>query len=250
MDDNKIILSTKDLIKKIDDNEILSGIDIEIKKGSFTVIMGPSGSGKSTLLYVLSGMDQATGGTIHYKDRDITNLKPDELTKLHGNDFGFIFQLSRLVKNLSLYENILISGLLCKDKLEEDVKKEALELLNEVGLMEAKDRFPSAVSGGEAQRAAVARAVIKEPEILFADEPTGALNKANSLEVMRLISEQNKRGRTILLVTHDREAAIYGTDILYLEDGKIKSEIELPVYNGKDVDRESAFLRWLDEQRW
>lgn len=250
MDDIKIILSAKGLVKKIDDNEILSGIDIEIKKGSFTVIMGPSGSGKSTLLYALSGMDQATEGTVYFKDKDITNLKVDELTKLHGNDFGFIFQSSRLVKNLSLYENVLISGLLCKGKREEDVKKETLELLNDVGLMEAKDRFPSAVSGGEAQRAAVARAVIKEPEVLFADEPTGALNKANSLEVMRLLSEQNKRGRTTLLVTHDREAAIYGTDILYLEDGKIKSEIELPVYNGKDVDRESAFLRWLDEQRW
>lgn len=250
MDDIKIILSAKGLVKKIDDNEILSGIDIEIKKGSFTVIMGPSGSGKSTLLYALSGMDQATEGTVYFKDKDITNLKVDELTKLHGNDFGFIFQSSRLVKNLSLYENVLISGLLCKGKREEDVKKETLELLNDVGLMEAKDRFPSAVSGGEAQRAAVARAMIKEPEVLFADEPTGALNKANSLEVMRLLSEQNKRGRTTLLVTHDREAAIYGTDILYLEDGKIKSEIELPVYNGKDVDRESAFLRWLDEQRW
>lgn len=250
MEESKIILSAKGLIKKYDDNEILSGIDIEIMKGSFTVIMGPSGSGKSTLLYTLSGMDHATGGTICYKNRDITSLKANELTTLHGNDFGFIFQSSRLVKNMSLYENILISGLLCKGKQEKDVKKKAMELIGEVGLIEAKDRLPSAVSGGEAQRAAVARAVIKEPEVLFADEPTGALNKANSLEVMRLLTEQNKKGRTIVLVTHDREAAIYGTDILYLEDGKIKSNIELPVYTGKDLERESVFSKWLDEQRW
>lgn len=250
MEDSKIILSAKGLVKKYDESEILSGIDIEIKKGSFTVIMGPSGSGKSTLLYTLSGMDLATKGTIHYKDRDITNLKADELTALHGNDFGFIFQSSRLVKNLSLYENILISGLLCKVKRDTDVKQKAEELMKEVGLTEARNRFPSAVSGGEAQRAAVARAVIKEPAILFADEPTGALNKANSLEVMRLLSEQNKKGRTIVLVTHDREATLFGTDILYLEDGRIKSSMELPVYNGKDISRESAFSRWLDEQRW
>ncbi len=245
-----IILSVKDLKKTYGDTEVLSGIDIEIKDGSFTVIMGPSGSGKSTLLYCLSGMEQVTEGQVLYGDKDVAGLSADELTKLHGNDFGFIFQSSRLVKNLSLYENILISGLLRNASDSTLQEKKADELIAEMGLEKVKNRFPGSVSGGEAQRAAVARAVIKEPSILFADEPTGALNKANSLEVMRLLSEQNKKGITILLVTHDREAALFGSDILYLEDGSIVSGLELPRYEGKDKERETIFLQWLEKQRW
>lgn len=250
MNDKKMILKTKGLIKKYGDAEVLSGINLEIREGSFTVIMGPSGSGKSTLLYCLSGMEHSSEGQILYNGHDITNISPDELTKLHGNDFGFIFQSDRLVGSLTLYENILVSGLLCKHAKDSDVRKKADELIRKVGLEGVKNSFPSVVSGGEAQRSAVARAVIKDPAILFADEPTGALNKANSLEVMKLLSDQNKTGRTILLVTHDREAALFGSDILYLEDGRIVSGLKLSEYNGKDENREKTFIQWLDEQRW
>lgn len=250
MNDKKIILKAKGLTKKYGDVKILSGLDLQIREGSFTVIMGPSGSGKSTLLYCLSGMEEASEGQICYSGQDITNISTDELTKLHGNDFGFIFQSDRLIGNLTLYENILVSGLLCKNEKDSDMRRKAEELIRKVGLEGVRDSFPSVVSGGEAQRTAVARAVIKDPAILFADEPTGALNKANSLEVMKLLSDQNKSGRTILLVTHDREAALFGTDILYLEDGRIVSELILPEFKGKDANRESDFIKWLDEQRW
>ena len=250
MKDQKMILRAKGLTKKYGAAEVLSGIDIQIRKGSFTVIMGPSGSGKSTLLYCLSGMEGASEGQICYSEQDITNISPEELTVLHGNDFGFIFQSDRLVGSLTLYENILVSGLLCKNAKDSDMRRKADELIRKVGLEGVRDSFPFVVSGGEAQRAAVARAVIKEPAVLFADEPTGALNKANSLDVMKLLSDQNKNGRTILLVTHDREAALFGSDILYLEDGRIISRLELPEYKGKDEDREGSFIKWLDEQRW
>jgi len=250
MKDQKIILKAKGLTKKYGAVEVLSGIDIQIREGSFTVIMGPSGSGKSTLLYCLSGMEEASEGQICYGEQDITNISSEKLTKLHGNDFGFIFQSDRLVGNLTLYENILVSGLLCKNSKDSDTRRKADELIIKVGLEGVRDSFPSVVSGGEAQRAAVARAVIKEPAILFADEPTGALNKANSLEVMKLLSDQNKNGRTILLVTHDREAALFGSVILYLEDGRIISRLELSEYKGRDADREESFIKWLDEQRW
>lgn len=229
---------------------MLSDINIKIEEGSFTVIMGPSGSGKSTLLYCLSGMDAVTEGEVTYRERNISGASEKDLTGLRGNDFGFIFQASRLVKNLSLYENILISGLLCSGSDEKTIREKTNKLIEEVGLSLAQDRFPGMVSGGEAQRAAVARAVIKEPKVIFADEPTGALNKTNSIEVLRLLLEQQKKGRTILLVTHDREAALYGTNILYLEDGTIRSHIELSDYRGKDREREHRFLEWLDEQRW
>ena len=243
------ILSGKKMIKSFGDNTVLHGIDVDIYAGDFTVIMGSSGSGKSTLLYALSGMDRISGGQLLYHEQYITNAAEKELTKLRSEDFGFVFQRTHLISNLTLYENIRMAGLIgaLSDK---EAKTRADALITRMNLDGAKDRLPSEVSGGEAQRAAVARAAINKPVILFADEPTGALNKANSEEVLNLLSSLHSEGQSVLLVTHDKEAALRGNRVLYLEDGAIIGELDLPVYAGKDKSREEKLSAFLEGLGW
>ena len=246
---NKTLISGKGLTKAYGENTVLHGIDVDIHAGDFTVIMGASGSGKSTLLHTLSGMDRLSGGQLLYQGRDITNASEKELTRLRAEEFGFVFQRTHLIGNLTLVENIQMAGLI-GPLPEKEVKRRAGELTAQMNLEGAKDRLPSQVSGGEAQRAAVARAVIGSPAVLFADEPTGALNKANSEEVLNLFSALHASGQTVLLVTHDREAALRGNRILYLEDGAITGELSLPVYEGKDRAREELLSSWLEGLGW
>ena len=243
------MISGKGITKSFGENTVLHGIDIEIYTGDFTVIMGSSGSGKSTLLYAMSGMDHLNGGQIFYRGKDITNASEKELTRLRSEDFGFVFQRTHLISNLTLYENIRMAGLIgaMSDK---ETKTRADALITQMNLNGAKDRLPSQVSGGEAQRAAVARAAINKPSILFADEPTGALNKANSEEVLNLLSSLHSEGQSVMLVTHDKEAALRGNRILYLDDGVIIGELELPVYAGKDRSREEKLSAWLEGLGW
>ena len=246
---NKTLISGKGLTKAYGENTVLHGIDVDIHAGDFTVIMGASGSGKSTLLHTLSGMDRLSGGQLLYQGQDITNVSEKELTRLRGAEFGFVFQRTHLIGNLTLYENIQMAGLI-GPLPEKEVRRRAGELITQMNLGGAKDRLPSQVSGGEAQRAAVARAVIGSPTVLFADEPTGALNKANSEEVLNLFSSLHSSGQTVLLVTHDREAALRGNRVLYLEDGVITGELSLPAYEGKDRAREELLSSWLEGLGW
>ena len=246
---NKTLISGKGLTKAYGENTVLHGIDVDIYAGDFTVIMGTSGSGKSTLLHTLSGMDRLSGGQLSYQGQDITNASEKELTKLRGSEFGFVFQRTHLIGNLTLFENIQMAGLI-GPLPEKEVRRRAGELVAQMNLEGAKDRLPSQVSGGEAQRAAVARAVIGSPAVLFADEPTGALNKANSEEVLNLFSALHSSGQTVLLVTHDREAALRGNRVLYLEDGAITGELSLPAYEGKDKVREELLSSWLEGLGW
>ena len=246
---NKTLISGKGLIKAYGENTVLHGVDVDIYAGDFTVIMGASGSGKSTLLHTLSGMDRLSGGQLSYQGQDITNASEKELTRLRGSEFGFVFQRTHLIGNLTLYENIQMAGLI-GPLPEKEVRRRAGELVAQMNLEGAKDRLPSQVSGGEAQRAAVARAVIGSPAVLFADEPTGALNKANSEEVLNLFSALHSSGQTVLLVTHDREAALRGNRVLYLEDGVITGELSLPAYEGKDRAREELLSSWLEGLGW
>ena len=243
------ILSGQKIIKKFDNNTVLHGIDLDLFAGDFTVIMGSSGSGKSTLLYALSGMDKVTGGKLVYRGKEITDTSEKELSKLRAQDFGFVFQRTHLIGNLTLCENIRMAGLI-GELSEQEAKQRAELLVAKMNLTGAKDRLPSQVSGGEAQRAAVARAVINTPAILFADEPTGALNKANSEEVLNLLSDLHREGQSVLLVTHDKEAALRGNRILYLEDGVIIGELELPIYAGKEKAREEKLTAWLESLGW
>ena len=249
------ILSGKGVCKTFEQNgketQILLGIDVEIYEGDFTVIMGSSGAGKSTLLYALSGMDTITGGSVIFKEQEISKLSEKKMAELRANEFGFIFQQTHLVSNLTLFENVAVAGFAAKAGNTKEIRQKTDLLLMKMHAEDAKDRLPSQVSGGEAQRAAIARAMIGNPELLFADEPTGALNKANSEEVMNLLTELNQDGQSILMVTHDVRAALHGNRILYLEDGKILDELNLPSYGNDNLKvRENKVNNWLSSLQW
>lgn len=232
-------------------NHVLSMVNAEIYEGDFTVIMGSSGAGKSTLLYALSGMDRLTSGSVSYKEKEISSLKEKNMAALRAKEFGFVFQQTHLVSNLTLLENVIVTGYLNKAKSAGEVRERALGLLRQMNVEDAKDRLPSQVSGGEAQRAAIARAMINEPGMIFADEPTGALNKRNTQEVLNILTQLNEKGQSILMVTHDLKAAIRATRLLYLEDGKIIGEMSLPSFQQENAQsREKQVDAWLASMEW
>lgn len=251
----RTILSAKGLCKSFAHNgsqiHILSHVDFDLYEGDFTVIMGASGSGKSTMLYALSGMDRATAGQVIYDGADIVTMNEKKLANLRHTDFGFIFQQMHLISNLTLFENVAVSGYLNKDKSAATVKERTEGLLKQMGIFHIKTHLPSQVSGGEQQRCAIARAVINTPKLLFADEPTGALNRNNTLEVLNLITELNQSGQSILMVTHDISVALRANRILYIEDGKIIGELTLPPYNHSEKkSRETQVNAWLSSMEW
>lgn len=232
-------------------NTVLQNVDISLYEGDFTVIMGASGAGKSTLLYALSGMDNITSGEVWYRERPLSALSEKEQAALRGKEFGFVFQQTHLVSNLTLLENILVAGYVSKKFPPQEVRQYAAELLCQMGVESAKDRLPAQVSGGEAQRAAIARAMIAHPGLLFADEPTGALNRSSSEEVLGLLTRLHTEGQSIVMVTHDAKAALHGNRILYLEDGTIMDELSLPDYGKDDLkQREETVTRWLSRLQW
>ena len=231
--------------------QVLNGVDIDIYEGDFTVIMGPSGAGKSTLLYALSGMDGITDGQGFYRQQEISGSSEKQMAALRSREFGFVFQQTHLVSSLTLYENVLVKGLLNQPKDPDDVRSKAEQLLGKMQVGDARDRLPSQVSGGEAQRAAIARAVIHDPGMIFADEPTGALNRENTEKVLKLLWELNENGQSILMVTHDVFAAMRGTRLLYLEDGMVLDELLLPPYREEEArNREIKVSGWLSALQW
>ena len=249
------ILSVKGLSKSFAHNggqvHVLTHVDLDLYEGDFTVIMGASGSGKSTLLYSLSGMDRATAGSVTYGGEDIVTMKEKRLAKLRHTDFGFIFQQMHLVSNLTMFENVAVSGYLNKNKTAAEVKERVEELLEQMGISHIKTHLPSQVSGGEQQRCAIARAVINNPKLLFADEPTGALNRKNTKEVLNLLTDLNQSGQSILMVTHDMKAALRASRLLYIADGNIIGELSLPPYNPDDEkSREAQVNAWLNSMEW
>ncbi len=249
------VLSARKLCKSFAHNggqvHVLSHIDLELYENDFTVIMGASGSGKSTLLYALSGMDRATSGEVIYSGKDIVKMKEKELARLRYTDFGFIFQQMHLVSNLTLFENVAVSGYLNKSRSAAEVRKRADKLLEQMSVAHIKNHLPTQVSGGEQQRCAVARAVINSPKVLFADEPTGALNRKNTSEVLNLLTELNSEGQSVLMVTHDMRAALRANRILYIGDGKIIGELTLPPYASQDERfRETQVNAWLTSLEW
>lgn len=249
------VLSAKKLCKSFAHNggqiHVLSHVDLDLYEGDFTVVMGASGSGKSTLLYALSGMDRATAGEVFYDGRDIVRLKEKELAKLRYTDFGFIFQQMHLVSNLTLFENVAVPGYLNKRRSASEVRKRTDELLEQMSVSHIKDHLPTQVSGGEQQRCAVARAVINSPRVLFADEPTGALNRKNTTDVLNLLTQLNQEGQSVLMVTHDLKAALRANRILYIGDGKILGELPLPPYRAEEErSRETQVSAWLTSLAW
>ena len=251
----KVLLQGKGITKSFQSHgvvtTILNAVDVTIYEGDFTIIMGASGAGKSTLLYALSGMDDITGGSVEYQGAFISGLSENHMAKLRAKKFGFVFQQTHLVSNLTLLENVMVAGAVSGMYTPKEVQQKAEQLLNQMNIQEARNRIPVQVSGGEAQRAAIARAMIHEPGLLFADEPTGALNKSNTEEVLNLLSGLHDNGQSILMVTHDLRAAIRATRLLYLEDGKILSELELPVFRETEAkQREAQVNTWLSSLQW
>ena len=251
----KAILSANGLCKSFAHNggqvHIIQNADVDIYEGDFTVIMGASGSGKSTLMYALSGMDRATSGEVLFDGEDIAKMSERSLAKLRCSKFGFVFQQIHLVSNLSIYENITVPGYLAKKHSISQVNERASELLKKMNISHIKTHLPSQCSGGEQQRCAIARALINEPSLLFADEPTGALNRRNTTEVLDLLTQCNREGQSILMVTHDMRAALRATRILYIEDGSITGELELPPYSSEnEKSRETQVGSWLTSLEW
>jgi putative ABC transport system ATP-binding protein len=247
------ILRTDKLCKKYENDgqkiEVLNSIDLEIYNGDFTVIMGQSGSGKSTLLYCLSGMDNVTKGRVFYKNMELTKIKEKDIVKLRNDEFGFIFQQMHLINNLTVFENIAICGYI--NRSAKKVDKDTNDLLRKISMDGKKKFYPSQISGGQAQRVAIARALINNPTIIFADEPTGALNRKNANDVLNILSELNEEGQSILMVTHDLNTAIRANRIIYLEDGKIKGKLNLEKYKTDDIkEREERVNNWLADLLW
>ena len=250
----KEIIKTNKLTKSFElesgTQTILKEIDLSIYEGDFTVIMGASGSGKSTLLYALSGMDSGTSGEIYFSDQDITKFSSDKMALFRRDHCGFIFQQICLVNTMTVMNNVLAAGLLKKCKKEELIQR-AKDLLSKVEIEEHSfNKYPTQISGGRAQRVGIVRALINNPDILFADEPTGALNSKTGKEVLDLLTKFNNDGQTIIMVTHDVKSALRGNRVIYLRDGKLLNEIDLGKYSEEDSSRSEKLMKFLEEMKW
>lgn len=248
------ILSTTKLCKTFSNGgvqqHIIKNLDIEIYDGDFTVIMGASGTGKSTFLYAISGMDKPTLGDINFCNQNISKYSEDKLAVFRRDHCGFIFQQVYLLDQMTLMDNVMASGLLLSNNKKE-IYNRAKKLFNSVNIDESLwNKFPTQISGGEAQRAGIVRALINNPKIVFADEPTGALNSTNSEAVLNVLSKINSTGQSIVMVTHDLKSARRGNRIVYLQDGIVKGECNLGTYITKDKERHDKLSSFLSEMGW
>ena len=250
----QILLKTENLSKTFSNGghqqHVLKNIDLEFYKGDFTVIMGASGAGKSTLLYALSGMDTPSLGKIIFGDKVISDLSQDGLAVFRREHCGFVFQQIYLIDGMSVMDNVLCAGLLVnKDK--KALAARAKELFSAVDISEdTQKKFPAQISGGEAQRVGIVRALINSPEILFADEPTGALNSKTGLDVLDTLTKFNEQGQSVVMVTHDMRSARRGNRILYLKDGAILGECDLGRYSHADKTRHEKLSSFLQSMGW
>ncbi|MED0771456.1 ABC transporter ATP-binding protein [Bacillus siamensis] len=210
---------------KLNKQEVLKGIDLQIQKGEFVSIMGPSGSGKTTLLNVLSSIDKVSAGTIRLNETEITSMKEKQLAEFRKRHLGFIFQDYNLLDTLTVKENILLPLSITKMPKKEADRRFA-ETAEELGIYELRDKYPSEISGGQKQRTSAARAVIHEPGIIFADEPTGALDSKAASDLLNKLSRLNqKRRATIVMVTHDPVAASYSGRVVFIKDGRVYTQL-------------------------
>ena len=212
--------------------------------------MGASGAGKSTLLYALSGMDTPSLGTIRFGEEVISDYSSDRLAVFRRDSCGFVFQQIYLIDGMSVMDNVLAAGLLVsRDK--KALLQRAKELFQAVDIPQsAWKKFPTQLSGGEAQRVGIVRALINSPRILFADEPTGALNSKTGLDVLDTLSRFNEKGQSVVMVTHDMRSARRGNRILYLKDGSILGECDLGKYVSGDRARHEKLSSFLEEMGW
>ena len=250
----EVIIKTNKLSKSFSiggkQQHVIKNLDLEIYKGDFTVIMGSSGAGKSTLLYALSGMDQPSLGSINYAGKEITKMNDDQLAVFRRKHCGFVFQQVHLVDSMSIMDNAISTGMLTGQK-QKDLKEKAGRLFERVGISkDLTEKFPSQLSGGEAQRSAMVRAVINDPDVVFADEPTGALNSSGVKAVLDVLTELNRSGQSVVMVTHDIKSARRANRIIYLQDGGVVGECEPGEYVSGDKARHEKIRKFLERMGW
>lgn len=237
-------------------NNVLRNINLTIQEGEMVGIMGPSGSGKTTLLYTVSGMDQPTAGKIDFFGKELTGLKSNEMSDVRLEEMGFVFQQMYMLKNLSVYDNIILpayQSVLGRTKEgRKEINDRAKMLMQKLGICEIAENDVNEVSGGQLQRACICRSMMNQPKVIFADEPTGALNLQNSMEVMEELNRINREGTSILLVTHDMKVAAKCERVLYIEDGNIRAEMNLGKRKNTQEDRtrERELNDWLIKLGW
>ncbi|WP_195267713.1 ABC transporter ATP-binding protein [Eubacterium sp. 1001713B170207_170306_E7] len=250
----KTLLEVRDLCKTYivnkQQNNVLRNVNLSIGEGEYTAVMGPSGSGKSTLLYTVSGMDRLTAGEITFDGRRLSSMNEEAMASLRLTEMGFIFQQMYLLKNLSIYDNIILSAYMANKRSRPEINADADVLMKQLGIIELADNDISETSGGQLQRACICRALINRPKILFADEPTGALNSRAAREVMNVLDQVNAQGTALMVVTHDPAVAARADRVLYIRDGNINGEYHLPKAPDCAKDRERGLNHWLMDMGW
>ncbi|WNS41966.1 ABC transporter ATP-binding protein [Paenibacillus sp. MMS20-IR301] len=236
----KTLISGTNIVKQYGQGgelrNVLDGVSVAIGEGEFVSVMGPSGSGKSTLLFAMSGMDRINGGQVAFEGRDLSALKEDELADLRRTRMGFVFQQPTLLRNLSILDNIILPSLRDNRKQVKSITAKAVTLMAQTGIEGLEKRKITGVSGGQLQRAGICRALMNNPQIIFGDEPTGALNLQAAQDIMDLFARINAEGTAVMLVTHDANIAVRTERILFMRDGRIVSELRLPEYTGADTE--------------
>ncbi len=236
-------------------NNVLKNVNFTVSEGEMTAVMGPSGSGKSTLLYTVSGMDGITSGEVLFCGKNITAMGERELADLRLDEMGFIFQQMYMLKNLTVLDNIILPAAQSKKNRSShrQTDERGRALMRRLGIDDVSDNDINEVSGGQLQRACICRSMINNPKMIFADEPTGALNRSSSDEVMNELLSLNRDGTTVMCVTHDPKVAAKCSRVLYIVDGGIVGEKEMGHFGGGDKelrDRERELNNWLMEQGW
>ncbi|MBO4515020.1 MAG: ABC transporter ATP-binding protein [Lachnospiraceae bacterium] len=250
------VLEVKDLCKTyvIDEysNNVLQNVNFSMEEGEFVSIMGPSGSGKSTLLYTVSGMDDVTSGKVVFDGEELSGLSRKAMAKVRLHKMGFVFQQMYVMKKLNVMDNIVLPGYQAKKKKRSEVNQDAEALMRRLGIIETANRFSTEISGGQLQRACLCRSLINNPKMVFADEPTGALNQKASLEVIGELVKANREGTSIMMVTHSEKVASFSERVIFLVDGNIQGELYLGKLESEDdvPVRERKLRNWLMERDW
>lgn len=243
------ILRAHGLTKAFGDNVVLHGLDLSVHDGEFVSVMGPSGSGKSTLLYTISGMDTVTSGRVTFAGQELTELSQKQLARLRLTAMGFIFQHVHLLKNLCLLDNVVLPAFLAGLAPRAELTLRARELMERTGVGDLADRDVSQASGGQLQRVGICRALMNQPQILFGDEPTGALDSTAAGEVMEILTDLNAEGTTVVLVTHDAKVAAWTHRLLYMVDGRIVGDRRQDRFAGTGIEqRHAEVTQWLLSQ--
>ncbi|MDR1213091.1 MAG: ABC transporter ATP-binding protein [Propionibacteriaceae bacterium] len=247
----RAIIAGTDIVKAFglgeERTKALAGVDVAIGAGEFVAVMGPSGSGKSTLLFALSGLDTVTSGSVRFDGVELSELNEKQLADTRRTKMGFVFQQPTMLKNLNLLDNIILPA--AQDRRKTDaLVAEARALMEKTGIAGLEARAVTEVSGGQLQRAGICRALMNKPPVLFADEPTGALDSKSAEEILNLLVEINRDGTAILLVTHDAKVAARADRVLFTKDGRLVSDLPLGFSDGADLAarEEKVFARMAD----